>query len=631
MANCPDNTIDSNSTGLAVAEEVCPGVLPNVTDDGFLPTWYEQEPNSYPDSFGGSLKTTARAPIRANRQRSKGTTTDLDATGGWNADYTQNGLTRLLQGYFFADVREKATTLPMNGTQSVLSDIDSGTKTITGTNLPRVRVGELITISGSANNNGLYSVASGSDTEIVVNEALIDETPTDEAVVTVVGKKFGAGIASIALNGNVPTLHLSAAATAATGELTIAAGNAAAADTVTIGDVTYTFVSTVPVNPYEVQVGADATASATNLKNTINGASTLTPANPYVSASNALGVVTVTAKLKGTTENDIATTEVSTNLTWASATLTGGTGTSLLALGMVAGEWGFLGGDAANTAFVNNVGYFRVGSITDQDLVMDRTTWEAQAEAAGALTIEVFTGTLLQNENDTSLIKRRTYQLQRTLGKDDVGTQSQYIVGCGANQLDFNVPLADKLTVDLSFIGMSAEYRSGTDGLKDGTLVPALGEDAINSSNDIYEMAMSVVSATDSSPTKLFGYLSTAKLTINNNMSAIKGIGKLGGIGFNVGIFEVSGTATAYFTSVAANVALTNNDDVDMHFIIAKHNAGAVWDMALLTLGGGNIKIEANNPITVPLTTDAAQNKNGSTLTYTNFGYLPTMAMPEAA
>ena len=247
------------------------------------------------------------------------------------------------------------------------------------------------------------------------------------------------------------------------------------------------------------------------------------------------------------------------------------------------------------------------------------------------MTIEIFVGGVLQNENDPALIVKRSYQMQRTLGKDADGVQSQYIVGAVANQLDLNITLADKITADLAFIAQTEEFRTGSEGLKPGTISPALDEDAINTSNDVYEMAMTVVSASNSNPTKLFGYLSDAKLTLNNNVSSIKGIGVLGGIGVNVGIFEVSGTATAYFQSVAANVALNNNDDVDCHFIIAKHNAGFVYDMALLSLGGGNIAIDANKPITVPLTTNAAQNKNGSTLSYTTFGYLPNKAMPEAA
>lgn len=628
MTVCPANTIDSNVTGLAVAEEICPGVLPNMDDDGFLPTWYEQEPNTYPDSFGGALKTTARAPIKANRQRSKGTPVDLDATGGWNTDFTQNNLSRLLQGFLYANVREKVTTAPMNSAAAVLSAI-TGTNSIGGADLPRFRAGDIIVVGGSVSNDLLPVVVASSTETAIGTSGLVNETLPDAAFVTRVGTAFAAGAIAVTVAGALGTLHQASAPVAATAALTVATGNAAAADTVSIGDKVYTFVMGVPANPYEVQIGVDVTTSAVNLKNTINGLSTLTPVNADVSATNAAGVLTATAKLKGLSENAIATLADGDNLSWNHATLTGGTGTSLLALGIIPGEWFFLGGDTAGHHFVNNIGYARCGTITDTDLVMDRTTWDAEAEAAGALTIDIFLGSLTQNENDPELIIKRSYQLQRTLGKDADGTQSQYVLGAVPNQFDLTVPLSDKLTVDLAFIALGEEFRTGAQGLKAGMLMAALDEDAINSSNDIYEMAMTVVTPGNSNPTKLFGFLSDAKLTINNNVSAVKGIGKLGGIGVNTGIFEVSGTATAYFQSVAANIAITNSADVDQHFIVAKHNGGFVYDIGLLTLGGGNIKIESNKPITVPLTTDAAQNPNGSTLSITQFSYLPELAMPE--
>lgn len=631
MATCPDNTIDSNITGLAVAEEICPGFLPTIDDDGFLPTWYEQEPNTYPDTFGGTLKTQARAPIKANRQRSKGTTIDLDAAGGWNTDYTQNNLTRLLQGFMFADARQKPTTAPLNGDDIAVTGVASNVIAVVGASgfLP----GQLIAVKGSVSNDGVYTVDTVDDAGITTVEDMIDETFPDGVTVSVVGENFEAGDVAVTLAGEIGTLHNGGTApVAATGIYTIASGqNAAPADTVTIGEVTYTFVNTTPANPYEVLIGGAALNTAQNLTATINGLSTLSPAHPDVVATNgAAGIVDLAAKIKGVAGNNIATTEAGAHTSFADTTLTSGAGHSYLSLGLIPGEWCFLGGDTAGHHFANNIGYFRVGSIDDTHIVMDRTTWTVEAEAAGSLTIDIFAGMLVQNENDPDLIKKRSYQLQRTLGKDADGTQSQYIVGAVPDEFTLNVPLSNDINVDLSFVAQSEEFRTGADGLKSGSLVAALDEDAINTANDIYEMAMTVITPGNSNPVKLFGYLSDAKIVIANNVSSIKGIGKLGGIGVNVGIFEVSGTATAYFQSVAANIAITNNDDVDQHFIVAKHNAGFVYDIGLLTLGGGNIKIESNKPITVPLTTDAAQNKNGSTLTVTNFGYLPTLAMPDA-
>jgi hypothetical protein len=48
--------------------------------------------------------------------------------------------------------------------------------------------------------------------------------------------------------------------------------------------------------------------------------------------------------------------------------------------------------------------------------------------------------------------------------------------------------------------------------------------------------------------------------------------------------------------------------------------------MPLLSLGDGRLNVEQDQPITLPLDTNAAESKFGHTLLYQSFPYLPTAA-----
>jgi hypothetical protein len=110
---------------------------------------------------------------------------------------------------------------------------------------------------------------------------------------------------------------------AAVGTLTFS-GVGTADDTITIGGVVYTLVAAADAE-YEVTIGGTVTESAAALVAVINGTdANETPAHPDVYASNAAGVVTITARQVGLDGNSIATTESGTGTAFGAATLAGG-------------------------------------------------------------------------------------------------------------------------------------------------------------------------------------------------------------------------------------------------------------------------------------------------------------------
>ncbi len=506
------NKIDSNVTGLRYAEEDTIKNLP------VSPVWYPLEPNGYND-FGGQLTTVARNPINPSRQRKKGVTTDLDASGGFGQDLTQNNLTRLLQGFFFADIREKATNIPTNGTAVPFSGVTGTSKTYTlgsGTVGSQFLAGDLVLASGfgQASNNGLKNVASSTALTVVVTQTAVDETPPATAKLIKVGFQFGSAEMNIDVSGSYPRL------------------------------------------------------------------------------------------VRGSGTKDLTT------------------------LGLVVGEWVFIGGDAAATKFstAGNNGFARVRAVAATYIEFDKTAGTMAAETGTGKTIQLFYGNVVKNERDANLIKRRTYQLERTLGQDANGTMSEYLVGAVPNELSLQIRQADKVTVDLSFVATDNEQRDGTAGVKTGSRPDLVDAPAFNTSSDFSRIKMHLLTAGNSNPTALFAFLTELTLTINNNVSPNKAVAVLGAFDVSAGTFQVSGNVTAYFADIAAVQAVRNNSDVTLDFALVKNNAGLVWDIPLLALGDGRLNVEQDQPITLPLSVDAAESAAGYTLLLNEFPYLPNAA-----
>lgn len=188
------NTTPSNVTSLAFAEETTIGVLP------VTPVWNPLEPNSYGD-FGPEIETVAREPITSDRQRRKGVTVGLTASVAFEADITDTYLPLLMQGFMFADVREKVTLSATAATGTGYTVASGGAAFLAGA---------LLFAEGSslAANNGLKIVTASSATSVSVagNSAV-----TEAITLREVGFQFASGDAEITASGGaLPVLATTA-------------------------------------------------------------------------------------------------------------------------------------------------------------------------------------------------------------------------------------------------------------------------------------------------------------------------------------------------------------------------------------------------------------------------------------
>lgn len=313
-------------------------------------------------------------------------------------------------------------------------------------------------------------------------------------------------------------------------------------------------------------------------------------------------------------------------------------GIDLDTVGLIPGEFIFIGGDSASLRFTNaaNNGIKRIRAIADDgnSITIDKSDLAMVTEASTTETVQVFFGNVIKNEL-AALIVRQSFQLERQMGAPDTALpnqiQAEYVIGAFPNEMEMVIESADKINVNYGFIAITNEHRLPADGPKAGNRIAVVESDAFNTSTDFSRIKLAAVSNTDEAPTPLFAFVTELTLNINNNVSLNKAVGYLGGFDATIGLFEVSAEINAYFTKIESVKAIKDNTDVTLDFFVVKENRGFAVDIPLIALGGGLSEVELDEPIMVPLESDAATaakiNPNfDHTLLWVYFDYLPTLA-----
>jgi hypothetical protein len=311
------------------------------------------------------------------------------------------------------------------------------------------------------------------------------------------------------------------------------------------------------------------------------------------------------------------------------------TGKDLTELGILPGETVYIGGDLTAEKFATaaNNGYARVRSVTANEMVFDKTQGTMVTDDGTGKTIRIFLGRLLKNEVG-SLIVRKTFQIERQLGAPNDSlpgnVQAEYITGAVCSELALNIPEAEKITVDASFMGLDHETVTAGN-LKTGTRPALVAEDAFNSSSSVPRIKINVVSSTNSNPSPLFAQIGELTLTINNNLSRNLAIGTTGAFEMSEGDFGVQLELEAFFANVSALASVRANSDLTVDFSLYHQNTGISFDIPLLAGSGALANVEADSPIKLPLTSEGANGIDvASTLNHilaaVFFDYLPTAA-----
>lgn len=175
----------TNNVGMSYTIESALGVAGTV--------WFLLEPNAI-STFGADITTVARDPISANRQRRKGTVTDLDSAVEFDADITLSSFRDFIEGFCFATgVNTDVTQLATTAADTTLDDYT--VSALSAAQADKMEVGTLIHVTGflDAANNGIKVVdadIASSATLISVVENLVTETAPADAKLSLCGHEI---------------------------------------------------------------------------------------------------------------------------------------------------------------------------------------------------------------------------------------------------------------------------------------------------------------------------------------------------------------------------------------------------------------------------------------------------------
>ena len=290
-------------------------------------------------------------------------------------------------------------------------------------------------------------------------------------------------------------------------------------------------------------------------------------------------------------------------------------------LDLIPGQWVYIGGDTPTSAFgeEGNNGFARIFTIAPHTIVFDKTQNAMTTDAGAGMSVELFFGDFIKNENDPSLIVPQTVQFERSLSSAGF----EYLPGSYANELTVEMKSADKIELTLAFVSLTAEEAEFADRKAGAFPDITTDPEAYNTSTDLIRIRASG----QDSAAPLFAFMQTMSLKISNNVSPLKALSVFGAFDVSIGDFVVNGDITAYFSDLAAVTAVRKAESLTVDFVLALDNRGWLFDIPELTFDKGTLNVTKDQPITIPVGIVAAEDDVlKTTLMATYFSYLPDAA-----
>lgn len=316
--------------------------------------------------------------------------------------------------------------------------------------------------------------------------------------------------------------------------------------------------------------------------------------------------------------------------------ITGADQLNFTVLGLTVGQFIHIGGLTSTNRFsgassVNSYGYARVKTIAAAAITVDKMSSTlivsdgTDTGSAGTnVAVDLLFGRFIRNVAvDSSEFLTRTFQFEAAwdnLQNPGPGAEYSYSEGNQCNEMTFNLPLADKATIGMTFLGTDTDNPTTSRRTNASTPVQPQKIAAMNTSSDILRLRV-----TDVDESALTTDFKDLTVTLRNNVTGEKVLGTLGNRYVNNGNFEVDMEGKVIFTDSDVIARIRANTTVTADFILKSEDGGIAVDMPSVTLGGGALELPVNESINLALAAQAVQDTTfGTSVGISLFPVVPT-------
>lgn len=286
-------------------------------------------------------------------------------------------------------------------------------------------------------------------------------------------------------------------------------------------------------------------------------------------------------------------------------------------LGLYAGMWVKIGGDATDTYFANisaNNSWARISTIAANRLSFDIVPSSWAADNGSSKTIQVFFGDFLYNGTT-----QRAFTFERQQ-QDLTSPVYELFKGMQINTLSLQLQAGEIITGTFGTVGMGAAV--GTSRASGATDTSASAYSVLNAASNIGRLSEggTVVSGPS--------YLTELGLELNNNLAGQRALGSLPNIGIRNGEISLGGSMKAYFGDSTLLGKVINDTETSIMFRAGQtdeNRISYVFDIPRVKLTGTSDISGKNADRMFDGRYDAMRHETlGYTISLERFYYLPS-------